>query len=235
MLRVPFPTLSARGACPGTTGKLRRPGRRGVAQSGSALALGARCRRFESCLPDHFSRKALKGNRFLPLGEAECHMRCHMPVHRGISESPSLPKIPCSSRRYAPPARQSRRRGRWRRSSFYSYIYLVIARSAEGPLQFFPSSTASPAGLRTRIFPQRRHAWSITRRSLLWADEYRARGHQKISQIFDEKFFSKIFAEPFDSVNPQSTIMLTINTSVRSFHDHDHSHHHWVRIDPSSV
>ena len=26
--------------------------RRGVAQFGSALALGARCRRFESCLPD---------------------------------------------------------------------------------------------------------------------------------------------------------------------------------------
>ena len=27
---------------------------RGVAQPGSALALGARCRRFESCYPDHF-------------------------------------------------------------------------------------------------------------------------------------------------------------------------------------
>src|SRR3546814_17089989 len=33
---------------------LKRPQRRGVAQPGSALALGARCRRFESCLPDHF-------------------------------------------------------------------------------------------------------------------------------------------------------------------------------------
>ena len=30
--------------------------RRGVAQSGSAPALGAGCRRFESCLPDHFPK-----------------------------------------------------------------------------------------------------------------------------------------------------------------------------------
>ena len=28
---------------------------RGVAQSGRVLALGARCRRFKSCYPDHFA------------------------------------------------------------------------------------------------------------------------------------------------------------------------------------
>lgn len=34
---------------------------RGVAQPGSALALGARCRRFESCYPDHFLVRWLSG------------------------------------------------------------------------------------------------------------------------------------------------------------------------------
>ena len=35
---------------------------RGVAQLGRAPALGAGCRRFESCLPDHFPRKGTSEN-----------------------------------------------------------------------------------------------------------------------------------------------------------------------------
>ena len=34
---------------------------RGVAQPGSALALGARCRRFDSCYPDQFLVRWLSG------------------------------------------------------------------------------------------------------------------------------------------------------------------------------
>ncbi len=35
--------------------------RRGVAQLGRALVLGTRCRRFESCLPDHLNPLFYKG------------------------------------------------------------------------------------------------------------------------------------------------------------------------------
>src|SRR3546814_19924489 len=44
--------------CPLRARNLRASARRGVAQPGSALALGARCRRFESCLPDQFQEMA---------------------------------------------------------------------------------------------------------------------------------------------------------------------------------
>ena len=39
-----------------------RGDRRGVAQSGSASALGAEGRRFESCLPDHRTKPAVRGD-----------------------------------------------------------------------------------------------------------------------------------------------------------------------------
>src|SRR5438270_2958770 len=40
---------------------LRGGNRRGVAQPGSASALGAEGRRFESCLPDHLRKPAVRG------------------------------------------------------------------------------------------------------------------------------------------------------------------------------
>ena len=50
-------------------GNLRASGRRGVAQSGSAPALGAGCRRFESCLPDQsLKRSAMRFPSRFPTG-----------------------------------------------------------------------------------------------------------------------------------------------------------------------
>ncbi len=59
-LSLPVPALFRRSmprmalsACPSTAENLRGSASRGVAQPGSASALGAEGRRFESCLPDH--------------------------------------------------------------------------------------------------------------------------------------------------------------------------------------
>ena len=68
--------------------------RRGIAQSGSAPALGAGCREFESLYPDHFFLRST--HRFTRL-RWFVPDRCKAPVAQLIEHRPSKPRVKGSS------------------------------------------------------------------------------------------------------------------------------------------
>ena len=75
--------------------------RRGVAQFGSALALGARCRRFESCLPDAIKNQSPAGVKTVPQGAVFYCSPCSSKLLERASHyavAPEIPSSPPSSR-----------------------------------------------------------------------------------------------------------------------------------------